>query len=129
MAAGDGRPRSGGGLAGRGGPGPVPPSPGALEGDRDGSRHRPGGPRHGCGAGVTALLVIAKAPVPGRVKTRLSPPCTPEQAATLAAAALRDTLEAAAASRRARRLVLALDGSAPSWLPPGIEVIPQRGPG
>jgi rSAM/selenodomain-associated transferase 1 len=78
---------------------------------------------------MTALLVIAKAPAPGRVKTRLTPPCTPEQAATLAAAALRDTLDAAAASRRARRLVLALDGTAPSWLPPGIEVIPQRGPG
>ncbi|CAA9536861.1 MAG: Uncharacterized nucleoside diphosphate sugar transferase SCO3743, partial [uncultured Solirubrobacteraceae bacterium] len=26
-----------------------------------------------------ALLVIAKAPVPGRVKTRLTPPCSPEQ--------------------------------------------------
>ena len=35
-----------------------------------------------------ALLVIAKAPVPGRVKTRLTPPCTPEQAAALARAAL-----------------------------------------
>jgi len=30
-----------------------------------------------------ALLVIAKAPVPGRVKTRLSPPCTPLQAAAV----------------------------------------------
>jgi len=29
------------------------------------------------------VLVIAKAPVPGRVKTRLCPPCTPEQAAAL----------------------------------------------
>ena len=43
------------------------------------------------------LLVIAKAPVPGRVKTRLCPPCTPEQAAGIAAAALTDTLTAAAA--------------------------------
>ena len=33
-----------------------------------------------------ALLVIAKEPVPGRVKTRLCPPCTPSQAARLAAA-------------------------------------------
>ena len=40
-----------------------------------------------------ALLVIAKQPVAGRAKTRLTPPCTPEQAATLADAALRDTLE------------------------------------
>ena len=46
-----------------------------------------------------ALMVIAKAPVPGRVKTRLTPPCTPDQAARLAAAAIQDTL--AAASRAA----------------------------
>jgi hypothetical protein len=38
------------------------------------------------------LLVVAKAPVPGFAKTRLSPPATPEQAATIAAAALLDTL-------------------------------------
>ena len=41
------------------------------------------------------LIVIAKAPVPGQVKTRLCPPCTPEQAAQIAAAALSDTLAAA----------------------------------
>ena len=41
-------------------------------------------------------VVLAKAPVPGRVKTRLCPPATAEQAATLAAAALLDTLDAAA---------------------------------
>jgi hypothetical protein len=40
----------------------------------------------------TTLLVIAKQPVPGRVKTRLVPPCTHEQAAALAEAALADTL-------------------------------------
>jgi hypothetical protein len=44
------------------------------------------------------LLVIAKAPVPGRVKTRLCPPCTPEEAAELAAAALADTLAAGTAT-------------------------------
>ena len=27
------------------------------------------------------LIVLAKAPMPGRVKTRLCPPCDPEQAA------------------------------------------------
>ena len=42
------------------------------------------------------LVVIAKAPVPGRVKTRLTPPFSPEQAARLAAAALADSLAAAA---------------------------------
>ncbi|WP_199431229.1 TIGR04282 family arsenosugar biosynthesis glycosyltransferase [Qaidamihabitans albus] len=38
-------------------------------------------------------LVVAKAPVPGLVKTRLCPPATPLQAAELAAAALLDTLD------------------------------------
>ncbi|MGH3810796.1 MAG: TIGR04282 family arsenosugar biosynthesis glycosyltransferase [Pseudonocardiaceae bacterium] len=41
-----------------------------------------------------ALLVLAKAPVPGEVKTRLCPPATPVQAARIAAAAFRDTLDA-----------------------------------
>jgi uncharacterized protein len=75
-----------------------------------------------------AVIVIAKAPVPGRCKTRLTPPCTPEQAARLAAAALRDTL-AAVAGCRAERRVVALEGRAGEWLPPGFEVIPQRGSG
>ena len=77
-----------------------------------------------------ALLVIAKAPVAGRVKTRLTPPCTPEQAAGLAAAALADTLAAVAAAGGAgRRRVLALDGEPGPWIPPQFEVIPQRGEG
>jgi rSAM/selenodomain-associated transferase 1 len=75
---------------------------------------------------VHTVIVIAKAPEPGRTKTRLSPPCTPEQAARLAAAALQDTLEAVAGSR-ARRKVVALDGDIGEWLPSGFEVIPQRG--
>jgi glycosyltransferase A (GT-A) superfamily protein (DUF2064 family) len=63
------------------------------------------------------LLVIAKSPAPGRVKTRLTPPCTPEQAARLAGAALSDTLAAAARTRRAARRVLVLDGASGPWLP------------
>lgn len=58
------------------------------------------------------ILVIAKRPVPGRVKTRLTPPYTPEQAAVLAQAALRDTLQTVEETPAARR-VLALDA------PPG----------
>lgn len=73
-------------------------------------------------------IVIAKEPVPGRVKTRLTPPFTPAEAALLAEAALTDTLAAVAAAPVARR-VLALEGSAGSWLPPGFDVIPQRGGG
>jgi len=76
-----------------------------------------------------ALLVIAKEPVPGRVKTRLCPPCTPVQAARLARAALQDTLAAGAAADGAGRRVLVLDGRPGAWLPAGWEVIPQRGDG
>jgi len=73
---------------------------------------------------VTTLLVIAKEPRPGRVKTRLTPPFTPEEAAVLAEAALADTLRAVAAAP-ARRRVLALDGTAGPWLPPGFDVVRQ----
>ena len=70
------------------------------------------------------LIVLAKAPVPGRVKTRLCPPCTPEEAAEIAASALGDTLEAATASG-ADRVLLALDGAPGDWLPPGVTVVGQ----
>lgn len=40
-----------------------------------------------------AVLIMAKAPVPGRAKTRLVPPLTPGQAADLQAALLLDTLD------------------------------------
>ena len=55
------------------------------------------------------LLVVAKAPEAGRVKTRLCPPLTPAQAADLAAAALLDTLAAVAAVPDAS-VVVALTG-------------------
>lgn len=74
------------------------------------------------------LLVIAKAPVPGRVKTRLTPPCSPGQAAALARAALVDTLAALDRMPAGRRL-LVLDGDAGPWLPPGWDVVPQCGGG
>lgn len=76
------------------------------------------------------LLVIAKEPRPGHVKTRLCPPFTPQQAAELAEAALTDTLEAArdaAARLPAVRPVLVLDGTPGSWLPPGVPWVPQVG--
>ena len=71
------------------------------------------------------LLVLAKRPVPGLVKTRLCPPCSPEQAAALADAALADTLEAVAAVPAARR-VLVRDGRADD-LAVDLRVVPQRG--
>ncbi|MFC6083669.1 TIGR04282 family arsenosugar biosynthesis glycosyltransferase [Sphaerisporangium aureirubrum] len=77
---------------------------------------------------MTQLLVIAKEPIPGQVKTRLCPPCTGGQAARLAAAALEDTLHTVAAARLPNP-VLALQGLPGPWLPPGFTVIPQRGRG
>ena len=71
------------------------------------------------------MAVLAKAPVPGRVKTRLCPPLTPAQAAELARAALLDTIEACSASA-AREVVVILDGSPRPWMPAGIRVIAQR---
>ena len=73
-------------------------------------------------------MVLAKAPRPGRSKTRLCPPCTPRDAAALARAALADTLDAVLATPAARR-VLVLDGPVGDWLAPGIEVVAQRGAG
>ena len=75
---------------------------------------------------VTTLLVIAKQPVPGRVKTRLVPPCTYEQAAALAEAALADTLHTVL-TVPARRRVLVLDGKPGPWLPSGFDIVPQCG--
>ena len=74
------------------------------------------------------LVVIAKVPVPGRVKTRLTPPFSPEQAAQLAEAALADTL-ATVAQVPAARHVIALEGSPGRWIPDRFDVIRQQGHG
>jgi len=73
---------------------------------------------------MTALVVLAKAPDPGRSKTRLSPPCTPLEAARIAEAALVDTLETVATTPCSRR-VLVLDGTPGAWLPSGFDVVAQ----
>jgi hypothetical protein len=75
-----------------------------------------------------ALLVIAKEPLPGRAKTRLTPPCTPAQAAQLAEAALRDTLDAVERTPAARK-VLIFEGDPARWRRHGLEIIAQRGNG
>jgi rSAM/selenodomain-associated transferase 1 len=74
------------------------------------------------------IIVMAKAPQAGRVKTRLCPPCRPDEAAVLAEAALVDTLAAALACQT-DRVVLVLDGEPGRWLPPGVVVVTQRGDG
>jgi glycosyltransferase A (GT-A) superfamily protein (DUF2064 family) len=70
------------------------------------------------------VLVITKAPVPGRSKTRLTPPCTPEQAAAIATAAVGDTLDAVRGTPVVRRVV-ALDGDAGDLDLTGCVVVPQ----
>ncbi|MCX4445324.1 DUF2064 domain-containing protein [Streptomyces sp. NPDC087866] len=75
-------------------------------------------------AGTTTVLVIAKEPLPGRVKTRLTPPFSPAEAALLAEAALADTLHTLLTVPAARRVVV-LAGAPGPWLPPGIEVVEQ----
>ena len=69
--------------------------------------------------------------MPGQVKTRLSPPCTPEQAARVAAAALADTLTAVEEVARVTgaRRVLLLDGDRQEWMPEAFDVVAQRGGG
>jgi rSAM/selenodomain-associated transferase 1 len=75
----------------------------------------------------TRMIVLAKEPLPGNVKTRLTPPCTAQEAATIAQAALLDTLDAVLALGLPTALVL--DGDSGPWVPQGIEVVPQRGDG
>jgi rSAM/selenodomain-associated transferase 1 len=66
------------------------------------------------------VLVMAKAPVPGRVKTRLGWEIGPQRAAELAAAALLDTVEACSAYSPAG-CYLALDGALRSAID-GLEI-------
>ena len=75
-----------------------------------------------------SIIVVAKSPVAGRVKTRLCPPCTHAEAAEIARAALADTLETVAATP-ARARVLALDGAPGPWVPAGFVIVPQLGRG
>jgi rSAM/selenodomain-associated transferase 1 len=83
-----------------------------------------------------AFTVMAKAPVAGQVKTRLTPPLTPEQAAGLNACFLRDTVVslADAAAATGTRWVISYmpadeEAAFGSILPPGALLLPQRGNG
>lgn len=87
-------------------------------------------------ANRVALAVMAKAPRPGKVKTRLAPPLTLEQSAALNTCFLRDTtanIAEVAAQGRASGIICytpvgdeeAFDG----LLPDGFALIAQRGDG
>ncbi|TFC56610.1 DUF2064 domain-containing protein [Cryobacterium sp. TMB1-7] len=73
---------------------------------------------------MTTLIVIAKECLPGKVKTRLHPPLSLEQAAELASASLNDTLAAVAALPATRR-VLAFDGAVAPAAAAGYDILPQ----
>jgi len=73
---------------------------------------------------MSTVIVLAKAPRPGRVKTRLCPPLTFTEAACVARAALDDTL-AAVSHVECDRRVLALDECV-AWLrPSGYHIVRQ----
>ncbi|MCS5498605.1 DUF2064 domain-containing protein [Cnuibacter physcomitrellae] len=72
---------------------------------------------------VVAAVVIAKECVPGRVKTRLNPPLSLEQAAEVAAASLADTVDVITSLPFTRRILAYAGENAPvsaDW-----EVLPQ----
>jgi glycosyltransferase A (GT-A) superfamily protein (DUF2064 family) len=73
---------------------------------------------------MTTLVVIAKECLPGKVKTRLHPPLTLEQAALVASASLSDTIEAVRSLPASRRILL-FDGENPPAEADGFEVVPQ----
>lgn len=73
---------------------------------------------------MLTIVVMAKECIPGKVKTRLHPPLSYDEAAQVAAAALSDTLDAVR-SLPATRRVLAFDGDIVPREAHGFEVLPQ----
>ncbi len=81
------------------------------------------------------LVVFAKAPRAGRVKTRMTPALSPEEARALYACLLADVLEESARAGAALDLDLVVAGDPPERLselaalaPAGFRVVEQRGP-
>lgn len=72
------------------------------------------------------IAVIAKECIPGKAKTRLTPPLTPAQAAALAQTSLSQTLETVRSFPAARRL-LVFDGTPHRRDAAGFEVVAQSG--
>lgn len=83
-----------------------------------------------------ALVVMAKAPQPGKVKTRLSPPLTLNQSAAINICFLRDTTENIAAVAESGKAVgiisytpIGEEALFDNLLPSGFALIPQCGNG
>ncbi|HKP93012.1 MAG TPA: TIGR04282 family arsenosugar biosynthesis glycosyltransferase [Chthoniobacterales bacterium] len=88
------------------------------------------------GPGLVALGVMTKAPQAGRVKTRLTPPLTAEEAAALNTCFLRDTAVAiaqVAATGRAKGIgvytPIGAEAAYQGILPEEFDLLPQRGDG
>jgi rSAM/selenodomain-associated transferase 1 len=84
--------------------------------------------------GLCALAVMTKAPRAGRVKTRLTPPLSPEEAAALNTCFLRDTAAAilrSADGKRARGIAVytpvGAEAAYAGILPEEFALVPQRG--
>lgn len=82
-------------------------------------------------AGRVALAIMTKAPRAGRVKTRLTPPLTPEQAAALNVCFLRDTAAAIAAAGAQGRGIgcytpVGEEETYRDIFPKSFQLIPQR---
>ena len=87
-------------------------------------------------AGLCALAVMAKAPRPGKVKTRLQPPLTAAEAAALNVSFLRDTTEniagvanAGGAAGLISYTPVGDEAAFAGLLPAGFALLPQRGDG
>ena len=85
-------------------------------------------------AGFCALAIMTKAPRAGKVKTRLQPPLTAEEAAALNVCFLRDTASAISrAGENARGVAVYTPAEAgheyDEILPPDFKLLPQRGDG
>jgi rSAM/selenodomain-associated transferase 1 len=85
-------------------------------------------------AGLCALAVMTKAPAAGRVKTRLTPPLRPEEAAALNICFLRDTAAAISRTADGKRAEgigvytpIGAEAAYEDILPKDFALVPQRG--
>jgi len=76
------------------------------------------------------LIVVAKRPAPGRTKTRLTPPLSPDQAADLYECFLKDTLDLVRRLENVQPAIAYLPADGASYftqLAPDFELLLQRG--